>query len=173
MLAPLAGGPSTPELAAAVTDAGGLGFLAGGYLTADQLADGLRTTRALTSGALGVNLFCLRPVPVDDAAVAAYAAKLEPEARRRGVTLGAPVFDDDEWAEKLDVVCAAGVDVVSTTFGCPCTEVVDRLRASGAHVWVTVELARRGARRAGGRSRRARPPGHRGRRPPRGLDRRR
>ncbi len=138
MLAPLAGGPSTPELAAAVTDAGGLGFLAGGYLTADQLADGLRTTRALTSGALGVNLFCLRPVPVDDAAVAAYAAKLEPEARRRGVTLGAPVFDDDEWAEKLDVVCAAGVDVVSTTFGCPCTEVVDRLRASGAHVWVTV-----------------------------------
>ena len=32
--APMAGGPSTPELAAAVSDAGGLGFLAGGYLTA-------------------------------------------------------------------------------------------------------------------------------------------
>lgn len=34
VLAPLAGGPSTPELAAAVSEAGALGFLAAGYLTA-------------------------------------------------------------------------------------------------------------------------------------------
>jgi nitronate monooxygenase len=33
VLAPLAGGPSTPELAAAVSNAGGLGFLASGYLS--------------------------------------------------------------------------------------------------------------------------------------------
>jgi len=33
VLAPLAGGPSTPELAAAVSEAGGLGFLAAGYRT--------------------------------------------------------------------------------------------------------------------------------------------
>src|SRR5215203_2265150 len=37
VLAPLAGGASTPELTAAVTEAGGLGFLAGGYLTAETL----------------------------------------------------------------------------------------------------------------------------------------
>ena len=34
VLAPLAGGPSTPQLAAAVSNAGGLGFLASGYLCA-------------------------------------------------------------------------------------------------------------------------------------------
>ena len=34
VLAPLAGGPSTPELAAAVSEAGGFGFLAAGYLSA-------------------------------------------------------------------------------------------------------------------------------------------
>ena len=39
VLAPLAGGPSTPELAAAVSGAGGFGFLAAGYLTADALAE--------------------------------------------------------------------------------------------------------------------------------------
>ena len=36
--APMAGGPTTPELVAAVGEAGGLGLLAGGYLTAPQLA---------------------------------------------------------------------------------------------------------------------------------------
>jgi nitronate monooxygenase len=36
---PLSGGPSTPELAAAVTNAGGLGFLATGYLSAVAAAD--------------------------------------------------------------------------------------------------------------------------------------
>jgi nitronate monooxygenase len=39
VLAPLAGGPSTPALAAAVSEAGGLGFLGSGYLTADRLAE--------------------------------------------------------------------------------------------------------------------------------------
>ena len=38
VLAPLAGGPTTPQLAAAVSEAGGLGFLAAGYLTAGRAA---------------------------------------------------------------------------------------------------------------------------------------
>ena len=37
VLAPLAGGPSTPELAAAVASAGGLGFVAAGYLSTSEL----------------------------------------------------------------------------------------------------------------------------------------
>lgn len=40
--APMAGGPSTPALTAAVSRAGGLGFLAAGYLTPDQLRDARR-----------------------------------------------------------------------------------------------------------------------------------
>ncbi len=42
VLAPLAGGPSTPELAAAVNQAGGLGFLATGYLAAREAAERVR-----------------------------------------------------------------------------------------------------------------------------------
>ena len=56
VLAPLAGGPSTPELCAAVSEAGGLGFLAAGYLSAAELAGRLEQARALTGRPFGVNL---------------------------------------------------------------------------------------------------------------------
>ncbi|MDX6474685.1 MAG: nitronate monooxygenase, partial [Gaiellaceae bacterium] len=59
VLAPLAGGPSTPELAAAVSNAGGLGFLGAGYLTAEALVELIERTRALTAAPIGVNLFVL------------------------------------------------------------------------------------------------------------------
>ena len=57
VLAPLAGGPSTPEMCAAVSDAGGLGFLAAGYLSASELATRIDRTRGLTSRPFGVNNF--------------------------------------------------------------------------------------------------------------------
>ena len=57
VLAPLAGGPATPELTAAVSGAGGFGFLAAGYLAASALAERLERTRTLTEVPSGVNLF--------------------------------------------------------------------------------------------------------------------
>jgi nitronate monooxygenase len=151
VLAPLAGGPSTPELAAAVSNAGGLGFLAAGYLAPDAFAEQLRRTRELTDAQLGVNLFVLEDVSVDDDAIAAYARELEPEAQARGVQLGRPRFDDDWLAEKIEVVVHAHVDVISTTFGCLTAETVSRLQHSGTQVWATVTAAHeaRAARDAG------------------------
>jgi len=140
VLAPLAGGPSTPELCAAVSAAGGLGFLAAGYLPAVDLAARIDTTRRLTSRPFGVNLF----VPAssgDPAAVEAYARRLEPEAENIGVALGEPRADDDEWSVKLDLLIAAPVPLVSFTFGCPSPEVIDRLHQAGSEVWVTVTSA--------------------------------
>src|ERR1700728_4234976 len=61
VLAPLAGGPSTPELAAAVSNAGGLGFLASGYLSAAELADRRERLEELTDRPVGVNLFVPGP----------------------------------------------------------------------------------------------------------------
>jgi nitronate monooxygenase len=151
VLAPLAGGPSTPELASAVSNAGGLGFLAAGYLPPDVFAEQLRRTRELTSEPIGVNVFVLDDVEVDNDAVAAYALELEPEAEARGVQLGKPRFDDDWLAEKLEVVVRADVEVVSTTFGCLTPDTVARLQESGTRVWATVTAAHeaRAARDAG------------------------
>jgi len=137
VLAPLAGGPSTPQLAAAVSNAGGLGFVAGGYLTAATLAQRLRQTGALTSAPIGVNLF----VPGHPAApgpVEAYAASLAAEARDAGVDLGVPSFEDDDWAAKLTLLAAAPAPVVSFTFGCPDLTVIGDLHRAGSEVWVTV-----------------------------------
>jgi nitronate monooxygenase len=134
VLAPLAGGPSTPELAAAVANAGGLGFLAAGYLEPAELEARLRRARELTDGPLGVNLFVLREAPVDRTALDRYAAQLA----REGFPLGEPRFDDDRLDEKIDVALAADVQVISTTFGPPPRALLERARVP---VWATVSSA--------------------------------
>ena len=138
ILAPLAGGPSTPELAAAVSTAGGLGFLASGYLTAEQTAGAVAAARALTDGPLGVNLFVPGPEPADPDSYAAYIERLRDWARQAGAELGTPRFDDDGWGEKLDLLAADPVAVVSFTFGCPPAAVIERLKSAGTESWVTV-----------------------------------
>jgi nitronate monooxygenase len=136
--APMAGGPSTPELAAAATNAGGLGFLAGGYLTVDALAERVTAARALTSGPLGVNLFVPQPSVTAREAIHRYAATLEDEARRYHTKLGEPRYDDDQWAAKLELVMDVRPEVVSFTFGLPDAAVCTRLRELGIATVATV-----------------------------------
>jgi nitronate monooxygenase len=138
VLAPMAGGPSTPALAAAVSGAGGLGFLAGALVGADRLAEDIAAARALTGAPLGVNLFVPSGTPADPEVVAAYARRLAPEAQRAGIALGEPRHHDDGWADKLAVLREHPVAVVSFTFGCPEPDVVAALRAAGSAIWVTV-----------------------------------
>ncbi len=139
--APMAGGPSTPELAAALSNAGGLGFLAAGYRSPSQLAAQIQQTRELTSGTVGVNLFVVEPFEPDPAALETYRAALQPEARRLGVELGTPRWDDDAWAGKLEVVLDTRPEVVSFTFGCPDADVLGRMAAAGITTMVTVTTA--------------------------------
>jgi nitronate monooxygenase len=151
VLAPLAGGPSTPELAAAVASAGGLGFLAGGYLSSSQLADRLAHLRSLTDGPIGVNLFVPGAGPADAASYQGYVGRLSAWANERELPLGQPRYSDDDWQSKLELLLRERVPVVSFTFGCPERQVVDAFRGAGSEVWVTVtgpdEAAR--AERAG------------------------
>ncbi|MCO5993828.1 nitronate monooxygenase [Actinoallomurus rhizosphaericola] len=137
VLAPLAGGPSTPRLTAAVSEAGGLGFLAAGYLTPEALRTRLDETRALTRRPIGVNLF-VPGRPTAPETVARYTAGLAEEAARAGADLGEPRFEDDGWPAKLALLTASPVPVVSFTFGRPSAEVVERLHHVGSEVWVTV-----------------------------------
>lgn len=147
VLAPLAGGPSTPELAAAVSNAGGLGFLASGYLSAAELADRSRRTGELTSRPVGVNLFT--PGPAGDAArVRRFAAEIEADVSGAGARLGAARHDDDDWDAKIGYLMSAPAAVASFTFGIPGGDVIAGLRARGTEVWVTVtslDEARRAA----------------------------
>lgn len=136
--APLAGGASTPWLAAAVNAAGGLGFLAAGYKTAEAAGEDIAQLRSLSDAPFGVNVFA-PPTPAQEpAAIATYAAELRNEAERYDAELGEPRHDDDDFAAKLDLVCRERVPIVSFTFGCPDRDVVARLHEAGCSVWVTV-----------------------------------
>ncbi|WFE49302.1 nitronate monooxygenase [Micromonospora sp. WMMD1155] len=136
--APMAGGPSTPALAAAVSAAGGLGFLAAGMIDTDRLVADVAEVRARTDRPFGVNLFLPDPGGVDEAAVRAYAERLAPQAAQRGVTLGDPVGGDDAYPEKLAALLADPVPVVSFVFGLPDRAAVTALRERGTEVWATV-----------------------------------
>jgi len=143
VLAPMAGGPSTVGLATAVTAAGGFAFLAGAYLAPDRLRDDIALLRSAVGAApFGVNLFAPNPYePGSAARVLEYAARLQPLADKAGVPLGDPVHDDDSFDAKIEVVLAARPAVVSFAFAWPPADVVDRLRAAGIEVWVTVNDA--------------------------------
>ncbi|MGH3301052.1 MAG: NAD(P)H-dependent flavin oxidoreductase [Streptosporangiaceae bacterium] len=137
VLAPMAGGPSTPRLAAAVSNAGGLGFLAAGYLSPEALRDQIASARAMTAAPLGVNLF----VPGTQAAtgsVTDYATRLTSVAAQAGVQLGQARFDDDGWEAKLALLCADPLPVTSFTFGCPDPSVINAVHDAGSEAWVTV-----------------------------------
>ena len=148
----MGGGPSTPELAAAVAGEGGLGFLAAGYKTADAVRADIAALRELSARPFGVNIFAPPGPAGDGAAVERFAGELAGEADRYGAPLGAPRHDDDGWADKLALVAELGVPVVSFAFGCPAAGDVQDLQRAGVAVWVTattpaeaVHAARAGA----------------------------
>jgi nitronate monooxygenase len=140
VLAPLAGGPSTPRLTAAVTDAGGLGTLAFGYLSVSDASERLATTRGLTSGPFGVNLFVPGAPYADRAALDGFRDRVAADPLVP-TEPGAPRFDDDAFEDKLDLLVADPVAVVSFTFGLPPAAAVRRLHEVGSEVWVTVTSA--------------------------------
>ncbi|MEL4356618.1 MULTISPECIES: NAD(P)H-dependent flavin oxidoreductase [unclassified Luteococcus] len=139
-LAPMAGGPTSPELLAAVLRAGAGGFLPAGYLTAATLEANLtelgdRMGPALEGAPYGVNLFV--PGPNDQArdgqAITDYAARL-------GEGAGEPRWDDDDhYPDKLRLLTEVHrVPMVSFTFGCPGADEVAQLKQVGSRVLVTV-----------------------------------
>ena len=129
--APLAGGASNPALAAAVSGAGGLGFLAAGYKAPEAMSADIAAIRELTSAPFGVNVFAVTPTEAAPEAIAAFRARL-------GEGAGEPRSDDDGFAEKVERLLADPVPVVSFTFGCPEPAVLARLSEAGSAVWVTV-----------------------------------
>lgn len=132
--APMAGGPTTPALAAAVSNAGGLGTLGAAYLAPDTLRREIAAVRALTDRPFGVNLFV--PETPGMTATAERIARAQSLLNPLRAELGLPPSPDvpphtDSFADQLAVVIAERVPVLSFTFGIPAREHLDALRAAG------------------------------------------
>lgn len=141
--APMAGGTSTPGFVQAVHRAGGLGFLAAGYKSAEAVSTEIRACR--DAGArFGVNVFVpdhaqLNPSPGAVAALEEYRSSLGQDAARYGVTVPTLVLDDDDaWQAKIDLLLENPVELVSFAFGLPDSAVVEALRKAGSTVLATV-----------------------------------
>ncbi len=138
----MAVGPSTDDLVAAVSGAGGLGFLATAYRTGSSVAQSIDGLRARGIDNFGANVF-VPDAPadhiVDLAAVRAYREALGSRAAALGVTVPEiPDHDVESYAEVVSVLVAAAVPWVSFTFGLPSESDVAALHAAGSSVIITV-----------------------------------
>src|SRR3712207_3781671 len=105
--APMAGGPTTPALVAAVGGAGGLGVLGAGYQPPDEIRAGIRAVRARTSAPFGVNLFTPEPVEPDPAVVERVGRLIDRYRAEVGLPPAAP---PGRVAEDFDAQLAVVVD---------------------------------------------------------------
>ena len=139
VVAPMAGGPSTPALAAAVANAGGLGSLGFAYSTPDRIAADLRAARELTAGPLNANFFVFPPVTaLAEHSVARAVTALRSLPGAAGLSaaaLTAPVCPELE--RQLEPVWQLRPAVLTFHFGLPAGAVIERAHALGISVGVT------------------------------------
>ncbi len=132
VLAPMAGN-STPELVAAVSNAGGLGSYGCAMLSREQLIEEARRMKALTNRSFNLNFFCHAPPNVTAEQERAWRDKLAPYYGEFGVDPNATVsgsrrpFDD----ETCEVLLAIAPKIASFHFGMPNAQQVSRLKAAG------------------------------------------
>lgn len=133
--APMAGGTTTPELVAAVSNAGGLGSIGAGYMPAQALTDAIARTRELTDRPFAVNLFIPRPFDVDTDRVAQANARLDTFRRELSIERPEPPTQYEQpFEDQFDAVAAAGVPVFSFTFGQLGAAHIQRLQKAGTTV---------------------------------------
>lgn len=133
--APMAG-VSTPQLAAAVAQAGGIGSIGIGAATLSEAREAIRRTRALTSAPFNVNVFAHAERPGDAAAQSRWATLTRPFFNEHGGDAPSSLsriyrsFQENE--DLLDMLCEERPPIVSFHFGCPSEAAVGRLKAAGA-----------------------------------------
>ena len=126
---------TTPQMTAAVSEAGGLGSLPLGYSTAQAARERIRTVKALTQKPFAVNCFAYDP----PAAGGQASETLRAYFNRYGLPFG-PLPEGDPYpfyTGLLDVILEEAVPAVSFHFGLPAPAVVDRLHARGVVLLAT------------------------------------
>jgi nitronate monooxygenase len=143
---PMAGGPSTPELVAAVSNAGGLGSLGAAYLTPDQITDAIRRIRTLCSRPFSVNLFAGAWSTRQDVNPGPMLELLVEVHEKLGLSKpDAPTPAPDPFPAQLEALLDARPPNFSFTFGIPDRDAIARLKSRGIVILgtaTTVEEAR-------------------------------
>jgi nitronate monooxygenase len=135
MLAPLGGGPSTPELVAAVSHAGGMGFLASAYLTPDQIVSEGARIRTLTDRPFGTNLFAGAWDQQAQGDAAGMLSLLGEVHRELGLAPPhLPTLPPNPFPAQLDSVIALRPALFTFIFGIPSEAELARVKQAGIAV---------------------------------------
>lgn len=132
ILAPMAGGTSTPALVAAVSNAGGLGSMGAGYMTPEEIARAIVEIRSLTNRPFAVNLFAGGP----DGSGTRDSAEMLTVMASFHAKLGLPAPTNPSsslppFAQQVKAVLDAQVPIFSFTFGIPEADILVRMKARG------------------------------------------
>ena len=133
--APLAGGGDTPELVAAVCNAGAIGFIGAAYLTPEQIQQTAKSVRAKTQRPFGINLFAPsteNPAPRDPSATLARLARYFAELGLPAPS--APQSTGVAFDEQLTAALDSGASAFSFTFGLLPTSAVQAIKARGMYL---------------------------------------
>jgi nitronate monooxygenase len=143
--APMAGGPSTRELVAAVSNAGALGSLGSAYSTPEQITADIEKVRSLTEKPFNVNLFAAGYAPesqVDPGPMLALLAEIHELLHLPPPTVSAwPV---NPFEKQLQAVLEARPAFFSFTFGIPEPHAMARLKAAGIATFGTATTVEEG-----------------------------
>ena len=130
--APMAGGGDTPALVAAVSEAGGLGFIGANYSTPAQIAEASQAVRDRSNRAFGINLFAPQPAPPPPAETGPALARLAPYHDELGLQAPTPPAPP---ADTFDALLAAALDSGAASFsftsGIPPRAAVEAIRQRG------------------------------------------
>ncbi|QQZ09184.1 NAD(P)H-dependent flavin oxidoreductase [Heyndrickxia vini] len=127
--APMAGGITTPELVAAVSNAGGIGMIGAGYLNAEQTREIIREVKSLTSHTFGVNLF----VPEENVANEVEILKMNKHLQKYREELNLPIAgqtigNKNVFEEQINIIIEECVPICTFTFGLPPEPIVKQLK---------------------------------------------
>jgi len=137
--APMAGGPNTPALVAAVSNAGGLGSFGFAYSSPQKISDDLSAAKQLTAGPVNANFFIFHPVPTPSVELqhqAIAALKHLPCAQDLRMVCPEPPYFPDLNA-MLEPVWLHKPAVLTFHFGLPKPEILERAHLLGIAVGVS------------------------------------
>jgi nitronate monooxygenase len=148
--APMAGGPTTPELVAAASNAGALGSLGAAYLSPEEIEEQVQEVRALTDRPFGVNLFVPSPFEAGPAVIERANELLRPYREELGLgTPETPSRFEESFEEQFEAALEVRVPVFSFTFGSLHPGLVGRLKDAGTFVIGTATTVEEGLRLEG------------------------
>lgn len=133
IVAPLAGGPTTPDLVAASCNAGALGSLGGAYSSPEAILKDALAVRSMCKGKFAINLFAPAPIPPLDPERLKQAIEAT-AGYRRELQLPTPKLEppyEENFDRQLEAVIEARPAVLSYVFGTLAPHYMRRVKNEG------------------------------------------